>query len=193
MATDRRPPEYSTKCLALIAAVALCAVVAVWWCAVPLAGFVVGLKPDATMDVGDAFAAVSALFSGLAFVGVIGAILLQRNQIMLQAQELRLQREELALQREEMTRNRAELERSATAAEQQLRMLTLSAQLSALTAIGSLKAEAGRLVRQATGHDDSKRPAERIADEIDVARNQIEMRLAELDAFIRTGTSSTPG
>lgn len=151
------------------------------------------MKPNTTTDVGDAFAAVSALFPGLAFVGVIGAILLQRNQIMLQAQELRLQREELALQRDEMTRNRAELERSATAAEQQLRMLTLSARLSALTAIGSLRAEAGSLVRQATGVGDPKRRAEKIADEIDLARTQIEEHLSELEGFIQTGRSQTTG
>jgi ABC-type molybdate transport system permease subunit len=51
---------------------------------------------------GDLFGSVNALFSGLAFAGLIYAILLQR-------QELTLQRAELKLQREEMTASRAEL------------------------------------------------------------------------------------
>ena len=51
---------------------------------------------------GDLFGSVNALFSGLAFAGLIYAILLQR-------QDLSLQRQELALQREEMAASRAEL------------------------------------------------------------------------------------
>ncbi len=43
---------------------------------------------------GDQFGAVNALFSGLAFAGVIYALVLQRN-------DLRMQREEMAMQREE--------------------------------------------------------------------------------------------
>jgi hypothetical protein len=53
--------------------------------------------------VGDMFGAVNALFSGLAFVGVVYAILLQRK-------ELKLQREELALTREELKGQRKEFE-----------------------------------------------------------------------------------
>jgi hypothetical protein len=53
---------------------------------------------------GDLFGSINALFSGLAFAGVIIAILLQR--------------EELALQREELKYTREELRRSATAQEQ---------------------------------------------------------------------------
>jgi hypothetical protein len=52
-----------------------------------------GLEERGTF--GDMFGAINALFSGLAFAGVIIAILLQRG-------ELRLQREELTLTREEM-------------------------------------------------------------------------------------------
>lgn len=53
---------------------------------------------------GDLFGCINALFSGLAFAGVIVAILLQR--------------EELELQRHEITANRLELARSATAQEE---------------------------------------------------------------------------
>jgi hypothetical protein len=42
---------------------------------------------------GDMFGGVNALFSGLAFAGVIYAILLQRRELALQREELRLSRE----------------------------------------------------------------------------------------------------
>lgn len=44
---------------------------------------------------GDMFGAVNALFSGLAFVGVVFAILLQSNELRLQRKELKLTRDEL--------------------------------------------------------------------------------------------------
>lgn len=45
---------------------------------------------------GDIFGAVNALFSGLAFAGLIFAILLQREDLELQRQELKLTTQELA-------------------------------------------------------------------------------------------------
>ena len=51
---------------------------------------------------GDTFGALNALFAGLAFAGVIYAILLQQR-------ELKLQREELELQRKELEDTRAEI------------------------------------------------------------------------------------
>lgn len=44
---------------------------------------------------GDSFGVVNSLFSGLAFAGVIIAILLQREELALQRQELELTRKEL--------------------------------------------------------------------------------------------------
>jgi hypothetical protein len=51
---------------------------------------------------GDMFGAVNALFSGLAFAGVIFAILLQKQELSLQRKELELTRSELAGQKKEM-------------------------------------------------------------------------------------------
>jgi len=51
---------------------------------------------------GDMFGAVNALFSGLAFAGVIYAILLQRKELSLQRKELELTRQELAGQKEQL-------------------------------------------------------------------------------------------
>lgn len=51
---------------------------------------------------GDMFGAVNALFSGLAFAGVIYAIMLQRKELQLQRFELRLTRDELSGQKEQL-------------------------------------------------------------------------------------------
>jgi hypothetical protein len=51
---------------------------------------------------GDMFGAVSALFSGLAFAGIILTILLQRDELRLQREELVLTRNELKGQKEQL-------------------------------------------------------------------------------------------
>jgi len=59
---------------------------------------------------GDMFGAFNAFVSGLAMLGVIAAILLQRDQNRMQAQELKLQRQELELTREELRGQKEALE-----------------------------------------------------------------------------------
>jgi hypothetical protein len=76
------------------------------WLAALLIGLVAFTEWEQRGQFGDLFGSVNALFSGLAFAGLIYAILLQR-------QELGLQRRELQLQREEMAASRAELARQA--------------------------------------------------------------------------------
>lgn len=51
---------------------------------------------------GDMFGSVNALFSGLAFAGIIFTVLLQRQELQLQRHELKQQREELAGQRKQL-------------------------------------------------------------------------------------------
>jgi len=55
---------------------------------------------------GDTFGALNALFSGLAFTGVIITILIQKNELGLQRDELKLQRAEMAETRREFLLNR---------------------------------------------------------------------------------------
>jgi len=88
---------------------------------------------------GDMFGALNAFFAGLAFLGVIWAITLQKDQLALQARELELQRKELELQRNEIVQNRQELARAAQAQEQsqaalhaQLSQMKLTARLNLL-------------------------------------------------------------
>ena len=70
---------------------------------------------------GDMFGAINALYSGLAFAGVVYAIVLQR-------QELELQRQELALTREELAGTRSAQESQATT-------LATTAELSVLNTL----------------------------------------------------------
>ena len=60
---------------------------------------------------GDQFGAVNALFSGLAFTGLIYTIILQRRDLEIQRHDLKLQREEIALNRKEMEEQTAEFEK----------------------------------------------------------------------------------
>ncbi len=59
-------------------------------------------KPDGAGDFGGQFGAINALFSGLAFVGVIAALILQKRELALQRQELEQTREELRGQKEQL-------------------------------------------------------------------------------------------
>lgn len=89
---------------------------------------------------GDSFGLLTALFSGLAFGGIIITILLQRD-------ELKLQREELKLQREELEKTREELRKSAVAQLEQVNILNQTAKISGLntliSAYGAMTDQAG--------------------------------------------------
>ncbi|MCA0450752.1 MAG: hypothetical protein LCH62_13440 [Proteobacteria bacterium] len=77
---------------------------------------------------GDLFGAVNALFSGLAFAGVIVTILLQRE-------ELRLQRLELSQTREELRRSAAAQEASQLALHAQASASQMSARLASVNSL----------------------------------------------------------
>ena len=62
-------------------------------------------------QVGDSFGALNALFSGLAFAGLIATILLQSKELALQRKELVLQRREMVASREELA-NQARVQRA---------------------------------------------------------------------------------
>jgi hypothetical protein len=77
---------------------------------------------------GDAFGAISALFSGLAFGGIIYTIMLQRE-------ELKLQRIELQETRKELARSADAQEKSEQALSEQITSMKLSAKLNALNSL----------------------------------------------------------
>jgi len=75
-------------------------VIGTWLLTFPILIWFYG-KPLSAGEVGDMFGATNTLFSGLAFAGVIFAILLQRKEFELQRNQLELQRNELELTRAE--------------------------------------------------------------------------------------------
>lgn len=60
---------------------------------------------------GDSFGSLNVLFSGLAFLGVIWAILLQKRELELQRTSLELQQQTLELQKEELQKQRETLQK----------------------------------------------------------------------------------
>ena len=84
--------------------------------------------PQARSAFGEMFGAVDTLFSGLAFAGVIYAILLQQR-------ELELQRSELTLTRAELRRAAEAQERSEKALAEQVRLQNVTAQMRAIGSI----------------------------------------------------------
>lgn len=76
-------------------ALCLAAVVLALWILTPFAMKWLGLNLAERGQAGDIFGSINALFSGLAFGGVIIAILLQRKELALQRRELMLTREEI--------------------------------------------------------------------------------------------------
>lgn len=87
--------------------------------------------PAESGQVGDTFGAVNALFSGLAFAGVIIAIWLQRKDLELQREELRLQREEMAASRQQLAVQAKAQWASVAATVAQLKMTTLEMSVKA--------------------------------------------------------------
>lgn len=71
---------------------------------------------------GDMFGAVNALFSGLAFAGLIYTITVQRQELTLQRKAIKMQTEELKMQREETARSADQLEEQKKLTNLQLAM-----------------------------------------------------------------------
>ena len=67
-------------------------------------GTVIGRLSASPGQFGDMFGAANALFSGLAFTGVICAIFMQQKELSLQRSELELTREAIVWQKDELSR-----------------------------------------------------------------------------------------
>jgi hypothetical protein len=96
---------------------------------------------------GGSFNAISSLFSGLAFAGVIYAILLQRKELQLQRKELRETRKVLA-------KTATAQEASARQFERQSNNMKMSAKLNALNTLVNYCIE--------TEHNDLERASDRL-------------------------------
>jgi hypothetical protein len=122
--------------LAIVAAFLL--VVGLWLGTRTILPMVLGVVTPAP-SVADLYEIINALFSGLAFVGVVAAILLQRRELSLQRQELRETRNELRGQKEALVTQNSLLTASNT--QQVLVPLLLEYRSRPMfKAIGALKA-----------------------------------------------------
>jgi len=102
-------------------------VVLLWF----LSGIVIYFMADNWSDrgtIGDMFGVVNALFSGLAFVGLLYAIYLQRE-------DLKLNREEVRMNRRELKKSAEAQEKSEQALVKQTEQMHLSARLNAMNTI----------------------------------------------------------
>lgn len=124
----RQAPYWPLTSLAL-------AVVALW----VLCGIILYRFPERG-TFGDMFGAVNALFSGLAFAGVIYAIYLQRK-------ELELQREELRSTRLELARSAVAQEKSEEALRQQVQAAEFSQRIAAINNMLEFAQECFRRLR----------------------------------------------
>jgi len=126
---DKADTTYYTWAFILGGVVVIVLWLAVTWIAVQFAvpKLDIQLIGDGS-KLGDAFGIVNALFSALAFVGVIVAILMQRR-------ELQLQRRDLALTQKELKRSADAQTKSEEALSKQANSLLLAAYLNALNSL----------------------------------------------------------
>jgi methyl-accepting chemotaxis protein len=103
------------------------AIMAAWIVTPLIAKLIVG-DLNSAGSLGDSFGSVNALFSGLAFAGVICAIIMQR-------QELALQREELSLTREELRKSAEAQQQSSDKLAEQAEVMKVTAHLNGLSTL----------------------------------------------------------
>ncbi len=96
------------------------------WIAVPAFAYLLFDEWPSRGQFGDVFGAVNALFSGLAFAGLIFAILLQREDLELQRAELALTREELARSAHAQVQSELALREQANAAVKSSRLAAIN-------------------------------------------------------------------
>ncbi|MEL3915842.1 hypothetical protein [Aeromonas caviae] len=91
------------------------------------------LKDDSERGTfGDMFGSINALFSGFAFLGVIYAILLQRQELSLQRKELQLTRDELRKTAEAQEKAEKALTKQAISMEKTQQINSLSVAIESL-------------------------------------------------------------
>jgi hypothetical protein len=104
-------------------------------------------------SISSTFGAASALFSGLAFVGVIHAILLQKSELALQREELRLQRAEFKQSRKQLRRSADAQQKSEEALREQVNVQFFTAYLNAIRDMSAFADITKRSYSERDAHD----------------------------------------
>jgi len=158
----------------LIAPIVLVLLIVVAWLLTPYLGHLLFDDLAERGQFGDLFGSVNALFSGLAFAGLIYAIFLQR-------QELILQRQELQLQREEMRASRIQLAAQAKALDALFHATVGQIRVSALQSLIEAKKQQS-LVGSATQRQKRAIEIEKIAQTMMESADALENDEGELSA-----------
>lgn len=148
------------------------------WLLVPTLGWFFIPAPNGDWSTrgqfGDLFGSVNALFSGLAFTGLIWALKLQRDQLDLQRTELGLQRKELALQRQEMAASRQELANQVRAQEALFRASAAQVAVAAAQArIEAFRWDAYQWNEQSDARSRLAAPVRKIAEDLDLMHTNL--------------------
>lgn len=126
---------------------------------------------------GDQYGAVNALFSGLAFAGVIIAIWLQRKDLELQRDELRLQREEMAASREQLAAQAAAQRGAVLATLAQLKISMLQTEVAAI----EMRSQAVAHFARDTHGDQIQAKADAMKTMINALENELGKHVPGLD------------
>jgi len=142
--------------------------VLVLWLSTLLVGYALFPSWTERGQFGDLFGSVNALFSGLAFAGLIYAILLQRHELALQRTELKLQRQEMAASRAELAAQVAAQNALSRATIGQIRVAAEQARIEAMKMDSTSKTPGFR--------EEWVRSIKKIADRINEIANVLENR-----------------
>ncbi len=176
--TDHRSLLDETWFAAFVFAVIAATVGGLWWKVPQWAGAGVCAAKDAG-TFGDSFGSVNALFTGLAFSGVVFSLLLQQRQI-------RLQRQDFLSQLEEMQGSRETLETQnnlLTVQNQLMRGQTDVAILEIEAQAMQLEAQIDELELRRMGAESGGRPAQRLT-EMRTRTDHLRQKLGALEAHI---------
>ena len=148
----------------------LLAVIVALWCWLPgqLAGDSATLEHRGQL--GDSYGSVNALFTGLAFAGLIFTILLQHR-------EIRLQRADFAAQIEEMRQSREEIVRQVNVQTLQLQVAMVDLKMKALEAeIAAIEMESHALAPHAKS-EKSGTAIRKVKEQMDELNRNLEEEL----------------
>jgi hypothetical protein len=122
---------------------------------------------------GDLFGSVNALFSGLAFAGLLFTVRLQQEQLSTQRKEFGAQLKELKLQSEELISSRKELARQASAQHALYRATVAQIAVAAANArIESIKLDSESVVP--SGRDSFKKQIDAVVAGLEALSDRME-------------------
>lgn len=134
---------------------------------------------------GDMFGFVNTFFSGLAFVGIVYTIFLQRKDLELQREDLELTRKELKLTTEELKRSAKAQEESEKALKNQADIATKTALLNAANSILKNSLEGLHNLKNEPDSEDKRELNELFLNRINNSNSDIAEIYSELSKEIK--------